>query len=249
MRGLHPSFLVVGLSCLVLLPACKLRSDRGGEATLLVSIKTAERKLQGTITPEMMKVAMSERLYIGTHDPEAYEFLALDRDNKKRVRAETCEQYLKFKGQGAFAYTTADMTTESWFMRASGALKFLGRARASKTRDLPDDLLPRLSVSFMAGDENGEKGRAESSIRELARMAGVEKLKIQSHRIDFEFQYKSITIEEMGRGDWNGDGLEDGLIFVAWHYLEGSGRGYSLALIPGGQGNLRAYRAEEFKLP
>ena len=47
----------------------------------------------------------------------------------------------------------------------------------------------------------------------------------------FEDSVRTYHLTELARGDFNGDGFEDSLVEVSWHYREGTGLGCSFLLV------------------
>lgn len=187
----------------------------------------------GPIPQAEAKRLWTAKLKIGSQDADAYEFLITTNGQDKRIRVETCQQYTNATQQGACSLTTADMAMESWFMRAAGTLKFMGTAQAS-THPLPHNFLALLPVSLLGwfGSDEEAKLKADTSIgmtlKNYARSGIVTKLKQTKHGLHFQTEAKDFTIEELARGDWDGDGKEEALVSVTWHYQEGSGFGFEL---------------------
>lgn len=48
-------------------------------------------------------------------------------------------------------------------------------------------------------------------------------LKPTSSALQFESTLKKVCFTELARGDFNGDGFEETLVAVSWHYREGTG--------------------------
>lgn len=47
----------------------------------------------------------------------------------------------------------------------------------------------------------------------------------------FESLDKTYHLTELARGDFSGDGFEDTLVAVSWHYREGAGLGNEILLV------------------
>ena len=110
----------------------------------------------------------------------------------------------------------------------------MGTAQAS-THPLPDNFLAQLPVSLLGwvGSDEEAKINADTSkgmtLKDYARSGKVTKFKPGNHGLQFQTEGKDFAVEELARGDWDGDGTEDALISVTWHYLpeaNGNGNGH-----------------------
>ena len=211
------------------------RSPEGDSARIRVtsSIDFITDTLSGPVSKDQLTNWWNKKLKIGSEDPDAYEFLITTNGQDKRIRVETCRQYTNAIQQGAYSLTTADMAMECWFIRAAGTLKFMGTAQAS-THPLPDNFLAQLPVSLLGwvGSDEEAKINADTSkgitLKDYARSGKVTKFKPGNHGLQIQTEGKDFAVEELARGDWDGDGTEEALVSVTWHYREGSGFGYEL---------------------
>jgi hypothetical protein len=168
-------------------------------------------------------------------DPDAYDFLVLP-NSDHRLHVETANEYLKAIKKGAAPYTTYDLITDGWFQQVAGTLKFIEQAKPSKKSYLPDDL-SMLSVAVL--DYKGSDWEAQfkqdvenkKTLKDFANSGKIKKMHAANHQLKFQTDEKEYFIDEMARGDFDGDGVEDALIFVTKHHREGSGVGYELFII------------------
>jgi len=172
-----------------------------------------------------------QKISMGGQD--GYEFLRLDlEDNKSYVRVETAGQYLEMRRKGAAPYTTYDITMDGWFKRIVPPLVFSRHSSASKRSLLGDDLMD-LSVSFLPWVGSEERIQLESdtakgvSLEDYSKTGQITSVKKSENRISFETSGMRYSIDELVRGDYDGDGYEDSIIKCNMHYIEGTGRSYS----------------------
>lgn len=239
---MRPLELIAAVSVAVLLWSCSTQPHNEvlpASPIIASTIEFENTALKGLVAKPQLAGWWKEKLKIGSDEPDAYEFLTINTNGQdKRIRVETCSQYTNAIHQGAFALTTFDMTMESWFQRAVGALRFMEQAKSS-SQQLPDDFLTRLPVSLLGWHGSDEEARINAdtrtgtTLKDYARLSRVKHLKLKQHHLSFQNEGQDFSIEELARGDSDGDGFEDALVFVTWHYREGSGFGYELiALSP-----------------
>jgi len=177
----------------------------------------------------------NKKISMGGQD--GYEFLRLDLDDDKSyVRVETAGQYLEMRRKGAGPYTTYDITMNAWFVKSVPTLVFSKHSSASKRSFLGKDLMD-LSVSILSWVGSEERIRLESdtkkgvSLKDYLKSGRIKSVKKSKNRISFEAGPKKYIIDEMVRGDYDGDGYEDSIIYCGRHYIEGTGRSYSCYIV------------------
>lgn len=196
---------------------------------------------------------MREKVKVGSAEPDAYEFLVLPASRSvnsnpdqppdlpvigQRIRVETVEQYLAALKQGAAPFTTFDMAMDSWFRSTAATLKFLSHAAASAL-PLPVKLLPALPVSILGYHDSEQEAELQQATAQGVTLSDYKLngklLKFQSTAttLKFESTIQRYHLTELARGDYNHDGVEDSLVQVNWHYVEGSGGGVNLLLVQG----------------
>ena len=176
-----------------------------------------------------------QKISMGGQD--GYEFLRLDiEDYKSYVRVETAGQHLEMKRKGAAPYTTYDITMDSWFKRIVPPLVFAKHSSASKRSLLSEDLMD-LSVSFLPWFGSEERIRLESdaakgvSLEDYSKTGRITSVKRSENSISFETNGMRHSIDELVRGDYDGDGYEDSIIKCNMHYIEGTGRSYTCYIV------------------
>jgi hypothetical protein len=189
------------------------------------------------ITSEGASNLMSEKIKIGTDDPDSYNFLSL---NETNIQIETVNQYRAALKAGYTAFSTADMTTESWFIQANQVLDFMERAKPSKHSLFSAQNLKYLPVSLLNWNEweegerlkrDAEQGMTLRDCTSIFAKHHIHALKIKGNTMTFSDEGCHYCASELARGDLDGDGYEDALIMVTIYYRGGSGRGYETWVI------------------
>ena len=94
-----------------------------------------------------------------------------------------------------------------------------------------------LSVSILSWVGSEERIRLESdtkkgvSLKDYLKSGRIKSVKKSKNRISFEAGHKKYIIDEVVRGDYDGDGYEDSIIDCAEYYIQGSGRSYSCYIV------------------
>jgi hypothetical protein len=204
--------------------------ERGGTipVQLLSHLEFGDGKV-GSVTQSSLPNLFNRKVSLGG-ESNGYDFLVMP-SSEHRLQVETVNQYLAALKNGAYPLTTFDITMDSWFLTAAGTLKFLERATPSRKSLLPDSLVHLPSSVVFDRDQNAQEDQAAAGIKDLVKAGKVKNLKTGKHHIQFETDSEQIVIKELARGDFDGDGFEDGLVLVASYAIEGSGRGYSLFII------------------
>ncbi len=214
-------------------------AEQTASPQILSPIEFVDFCVIGPVSKQGVDHLLSERVKIGSSDADAYDFLVSgEGQEQKRVRAETVAEYLKARKSGAYAYNTFDLAMDSFFERTASALVFLQRAESAKTNYLNGMSLLNLSVSFVYFPEQDGIDRIAHDVktglrlRDYARSHTIWNVKLISlNEITFTTGLLDYDVELIACGDYDYDGFEDGLLFVIYHYHEGSGLGYNTYLI------------------
>ena len=81
--------------------------------SITASIDFTTSTLTGPVSKDQLATWWTTKLKLGSADNDAYEFLITTNGQDKRLRVETCQQYTNAIKQGAFAFTTFDMTMDN----------------------------------------------------------------------------------------------------------------------------------------
>lgn len=214
--------LLAAFGCMFLGCAARLRDSEYEPSVITVGIVRAEHN------PANL---WSFKLHIGSSDPAACEFLTISTNGQQqRIRVETCEEYTNAIAHGAYAFTTADMALDAWFRRAVATLTFLESAQSPAT-SVPFDYLQALPVSVLGWNDSDQEAQLAGdagkgmTIMDYSVSGRLKNFKVKGNTITFNDDVRHYTVEELARGDYDGDGVEDALMSVSWQYSEGSGRG------------------------
>lgn len=196
-------------------------------------IEFVDGKLTDVVDDQLLVKSLNRKLIVGAED--GYEFLKKDGDSNY-LKTETVAQYRKVRADGGSAWTTFDISMDSFFVTAGGTLKFLEMSKDAKKSSFKDTWMRQLSISLISwegSDESITHERDSAAGMSLADYAQDKKIKFtqsSDKHLEFETEYKSYEVCWEASGDSNGDGFEDRLISVAWYYKEGSGRSYDTYL-------------------
>ena len=181
---------------------------------------------------------LNQKVYIGTDDPNAYLFLSKNETNF--ICTETVNEFRKAIKDGFAAKTTADMTAESWLLQDDQVLSFMERAKPSQHSlfSVTDyKYLPISLLNWTEGEE-GERlkeaalnGMTLNDCTSIFAKHRIHSLKIKNNGMTFSDNGCDYAVQELARGDWDGDGYEDALVLVSTYYLGGSGRFYEVYVV------------------
>jgi|GEM_PF-1920204 len=212
----------------------------------------------GPITRSQAMSLLKEKVKMNSKEADDYAFLVLPATPQaisnpaappalpaegRRVRVETVHAYLEALKQGAAPFTTVDMTVDEVFQATAATLKFLSQAVDARRSMLPANLLAELPVSILGfNDSDQERALKQATakgltLRDYSRSGKLQKFRPTAASLQFESANKTYHLTELARGDFNGDGLEDSLVAVSWHYRGGTGLGCSMLLVQRVAGN------------
>ena len=154
-----------------------------------------------------------------------------DHDEKGRNHPiRTCAQYARALKAGWSAEDNAQIATESFFIRGCTLVEIMLKAtpsRVSYVADLrldasPLDVLPPSIADLVMGDEEGQK-KAEEQGKSLRQFDPTLKVvKAEPGQVAIENDDSRYELEIVGYGDFNGDGVEDVLLFQASYATQGT---------------------------
>lgn len=149
----------------------------------------------------------------------------------------TCREYQAREADGWYAMSGADMAAEGWFKRVCSTLDVLAESRASRRSylDSPSSGLSDTSlISAQCLPQAAETSRADTvalskagaTIADLEAAGLVDVANASAQHLELEFGGQHAVYEEIARGDFDGDGTEDMLVFMAVRAKGGSMRWY-----------------------
>lgn len=150
---------------------------------------------------------------------EMDEFLQLP--DGHRVRVTTGAEYLTAIRRGAYPATTLDFHRDGAVARTVGMLEFVRRAVPARRSALPADLSTALPVRLLwwgDGDTPRDVERADRAGAPISKRVGSLRVTITKngpHSTTFDASgLRRIRVDELARGDVDGDGSEETLIQV-----------------------------------
>ncbi|MEM9495037.1 MAG: hypothetical protein AAGA09_03460 [Pseudomonadota bacterium] len=147
----------------------------------------------------------------------------------------TCREYAASLAEGWYAPTTRDIRREAFFQRACGFIDMLATAEAPREpffggRDLSADDVEIIARAVAFGDPRD--GQATSSAEKDQEEA--EAVQADDGRWTMNARDERVlVVSELARADFDGDGVEDVLVFLTSGYEDGSARVVDLGLLRG----------------
>jgi hypothetical protein len=156
----------------------------------------------------------------------------MTRSDGTKFMVYTCREWKKAQAEQAYSATTYDMAMEGFLIRTCGLLFELQKAKlplksfiANPRVSLANlNLLPAEILSAITEDEAQEWGRLRGmTVSEVVASKDIEKADDEGVRLSYGGFRQSFW--EGARADFNGDGVEDILVFTAGR-AEGGTMGY-----------------------
>jgi hypothetical protein len=193
-------------------------------------------KIEGCINKKELDSLLNRKVQIGSSDSDAYEFLSKGDKGDERIRVENCSQYVEAKAKGFTAFSTFDMSMESFFIRTWTVLVGLKKSSPPKKdymniKSYPElDKFPAFLLPVAIQSEANELMSEGRSFRDYIKSGDI---KINKSEKSFSIIYRDMDkdFELVAKSDFNHDGYADMLIFTASHSLSGSWRAYGYILI------------------
>jgi hypothetical protein len=207
-------------------------ADRG--ICLEAPLKFTDGDVTGCLSSAGAKRLLDRPLAMGDPGNEDGVALTHPQDMSQRRQVTTCRQYDESTAQGWYALTTYDMSMESYFRRSCaliGALAKAAPARRSFIREPRVGIgdLDVVGASVLKGFvPTGEPG---ATVATLVRAGSVVIDKRGATILQLSGNGFTAQLEEVARGDFNGDGTEDILVFSAVHAQGGTLRGYEMKIL------------------
>lgn len=171
-------------------------------------------------------------------DEKAASLVLTSPDGKTRREVRTPREYLGLLDKGYYAFTTIDMTMESWFIVASMPITHLKRARPSQKSfvsafRLSDDPLKHLPPTLGSfGDDFESAQEAAKSGKTWKDLYPQTKVRvIDQHQVEMSDECMKHRIELVAWGDFNIDGVEDLLVHVCDYAVGGTFRSYGYVVL------------------
>lgn len=161
-----------------------------------------------------------------------------EEDENKKVKIATCKQYFDPKYDSFYARTTYDITMESWFMLDCNTLKFLKNSIPTKVSYLSDFVLSKDTIRYLPaklvnwGCVGSEEECNKIGSKTLKDLGSELRVKVEDKfNLDLEYDDTTNSVTLLAWGDFNHDGIEDILLNVTHHYINGTGRSYDSVVL------------------
>lgn len=138
----------------------------------------------------------------------------------------TCRDYDDLRFEGWFALSSREQRREAYFKRACGALDMLMEAKPSKISYFADGSPTLGEVASLAADDVmrfGPEDGAEPGDPEIDQPAAA--------RWRIRASGRTIVIDEIANADFDEDGVEEILAFIAFGPDDATARAYSVVLL------------------
>ncbi len=199
------------------------------------------RKVSGQIHKFEIEGLLDLRVRNGDSAPESRYGVELTREGGRNKLVYTCREWKKATSEEWYAATTYDMAMESSFERTCGLLFALQKAQAPRLSFISQprvgvgdlDLLPTDVLATMDSEPRKElEARAKRglTVAKLVERGEAKLERREPNQIILTFAGLTQRFEEIGRADFNGDGIEDIMIFSGGRVVGGT-MGYSDHLI------------------
>lgn len=239
LRFCAPLAAGVGLAVAALLPTTPAYA---AGACLSMPLVFETETASGCPDATTLERLMDAPLPIGTRSPttgksEGVELTAADDSTKRHVR--TCRAYADAVGEGWYAATQMDMNFEGFMRVACGSVMALaasGEAMSSRIDDeqvgfqtlslLPVDVLPALAPE--TEETLATLKAAQFSVGSMVATGDVLTRGSAPEQLELAYAGVASTYGEVARGDFNGDGEMDILVYGRHEAVNGSLRWYDL---------------------
>jgi len=226
--------LTLNLLATDLVLAQKRPTGRKKEITFKISVplKFKGRVVSGSLRKSEITRLLDLPVRNGDSNPNEGYGVEMTRSNGEKFMAYSCVQWEKAKSEGAYAASTFDMAMESSMIHTCGLLFELQRARPPLKSfvvklkvSLADlNLIPAKILTHIPEDDEEEKQLSRSTMSEVVTRDDIEQT--EDKMITLSYGGFRQSIWEAARADFNGDGVEDILVFTAGR-AEGGTMGFS----------------------
>jgi hypothetical protein len=197
-----------------------------------VPLEFKGRTVSGTLRKSQIDQLLNLPVRNGDTDPKALYGVEMTTPSHKKLEVYTCHEWEKSRAAGDYSATTYDMAMEGYLIRTCSLLEELEKAKLPLRSFIENprvgldslNLLPAEMLSFIPEDSE-ESAR----LRGLTVAQAVPRKSIEEASSDeLILSYGGLRQEfwEAARADFNGDGIEDILVFTGGR-AEGGTMGYS----------------------
>jgi hypothetical protein len=218
-------------------------SSHAAGACLSLPLAFETETAEGCPDAAALERLMAAPLAIGSIDPETGKrrgvVLTSPEDASDTQGVLTCRAYSEAVQAGWYAATQRQMNAEGFLRVACGALVSLDMSSVATTSRftqedvgfdtlslLPVDVLPALSPDTEVALEDLKKGGF--NVGNMVATGDVLTRRAQEGQLDLAYGGMASTYGEVARGDFDGDGTEDLLVYARHQAVNGSLRWYEL---------------------
>lgn len=215
-------------------PAQERPTGQGSEITFKISVPlefkahVVSGSLRKSEIPELLDLPVRN----GNTDLKEGYGVEMTRPNYEKFMVYTCWQWKKALKEEAYAASTYDMSMEGSLIHACGLLFELQRAKqpiksfvSNPKVTLADfNLLPAAILAFMPDDENERERLRSKTVSQTVPKQDIERA--DGKAISLSYGGFRQNFWEAARADFDGDGVEDILVFTGGR-AEGGTMGYA----------------------
>ena len=230
-----------GLGSLIVIPAVtagvflfnKPAPSPAYAVCLTTPIAFADGEAAGCLTPDRIPALMTRPVTLGDNaEITGVELTSTSGNQTREVR--TCQEYDSAVGEGMFALSTADMSAESFFKRACGILKAIASARPAQRSYLSSPHVSLADLNLVSANAVSLIVEAPGPARTVSDLVSAGTVKVErtsDNALQISTPAMAGELKELARADFNGDGLEDMLVFQAVHAEGGTLRAYDTEIL------------------
>jgi hypothetical protein len=163
--------------------------------------------------------------------------------------ANNCPQYLEYKSQGYEPNTNADIAMEGFFKLSCDPIQWLSQAKPSKKSFVKNYSFSKKSLKELPpslgglGGDSSYKEKLEKALSQGKSWSGFDPSmkvkKVSSDQLEIANKGERIIFQILASGDFNDDGLEDLMLFIATYAVGGTYHAYETAIVTRKEGERR----------
>jgi hypothetical protein len=202
--------------------------------TLSVELVFKGRTVSGQIKRSEIEALLDLPVRNGLSEPEEGYGVELTSDKRERKKVLSCREWKKATAEGWYAFSTFDMAMEGFLIRTCELLFALKNAELPRKSFLSEphvgvsnmELLPADVLTTQTNDSYKELVRKAKRGTTVAMLARTGEVVVHSQspteiHLTYEDDMDQL-LREVGRADFNGDGIEDIMVFCAGRAVGGT---------------------------
>jgi hypothetical protein len=209
---------------------CGPAAHAGGAVCITGDIGVGGVEPGTCLNPGELDALLDKPVQQGPNRSAAFKMTDPD-DMSKQANVATCRDYETRKKEDWYALSNLDLAKEGWFQRTCGTIALLEDARPSKRSylDDPDAGLsdPKLiSASILPSADEGLASVSDKTLADLVAGGSVKINSASRRQLDLTYEGLRAVYDEIARGDFDHDGVEDILVFMGVHSTGGTLKWY-----------------------